>query len=811
MSSGRDGPRAGSGIRLPPIPEIKPDALRALVAAIRDLLEGSRFHTFDELGQQLRPRRTRQRLSELARGTRLPDAEELRAVVEACRASEWPRLRWLLRDAENERVAAAAAPVPWLSDFAVTGRAQDRLPLVAEYRQWARLGVHRPITQVRSGEDLVDLTEQVDAGELPAYVVREKDLEPRTGLRPVLAEMATGTGPPVRLVLVTGESLAGKTRAAVEAMRAELPSWRLLIPRSAARLGRLLDEHLDLRRTVVWLDEIQEFLDQDTGVEQVDRLLDLPGGPIVLLATLRTDAEASLRGKPAWRLLTRRAHRIILHRRPPRAGLDRELARARQIDDPWIPEAAVMSELGYGIAEWLGAGPQIVIKLDQARASDDPIDRAGAAIVDAAVACNRAGYTAPIPAPLLNEVGRLYLPEPFGPLDAEMFTAGLTWARRAVDGATGLLVHHRGRGDVGYDYLLGRTGTEPIRTEIWDLVLRHATPATLTTIAKAAANAGQQHVVATARARADHGRDGAELLYLIGDLEELTNRAAEGNRDASRCLADLLADLGDTDELTRRADAEDWDAGHRLAKLLVDRDDEEELRRRDDQGDSHASLGLIDLLVIRGDVEGLTRIADATNGLHAQDCLANMLADRGDVETLGRRAEAGDDVAARRLSWALFERGDEQELARRVEADDTYSVERLADLRRDQVDLDDLIRRYKAGDLYARDALVGLLARRGDLAGLTHIADSGDIVAADRLAHLLADRGDEQTLRSRALMGDRWAAYRLADIYAQRGDESGLSHLAELGYQDAKNHLAELRTARGGVARPEPPPSDSPS
>jgi hypothetical protein len=80
-------------------------------------------------------------------------------------------------------------------------------------------------------------------------------------LRARLASAATvGSGRRVHLVLITGESSAGKTRAAVEVMRAHLARWRLLIPYSATRLELLLDQHLDLHHVVVWLDELQDFL-----------------------------------------------------------------------------------------------------------------------------------------------------------------------------------------------------------------------------------------------------------------------------------------------------------------------------------------------------------------------------------------------------------------------------------------------------------------------------------------------------------------------------------------------------------------------
>jgi hypothetical protein len=77
--------------------------------------------------------------------------------------------------------------------------------------------VHAPITLLSDGQDLSD---RAAAGELPAYVLRGVD---ETELRPALQAAADGTPPPVRLVVIVGESAAGKSRAAVEAACAVLP------------------------------------------------------------------------------------------------------------------------------------------------------------------------------------------------------------------------------------------------------------------------------------------------------------------------------------------------------------------------------------------------------------------------------------------------------------------------------------------------------------------------------------------------------------------------------------------------------------
>jgi hypothetical protein len=232
------------------------------------------------------------------------------------------------------------------------GLLTGRLPLVRDFTDWDALGVHRPFTVFA---DRTDRSADVDAGVLPSYVPRDKD---EIELRPHLRAMA-GPRPPVntRLIVVTGESSAGKTRMAVEAMRAELGEWRLLVPTGVHGMSQVSADHVNLRRTVVWLDEVQEFLGQPAGTELLRRLLTAPDGPTVLLGTIRADVDESLRDTSGWRLLDRLAVWIRL----PRRFGDIELNAARELDtDPWIREALARMGDRHGLAEFLAAGPQLL-------------------------------------------------------------------------------------------------------------------------------------------------------------------------------------------------------------------------------------------------------------------------------------------------------------------------------------------------------------------------------------------------------------------------------------------------------------------
>jgi hypothetical protein len=112
---------------------------------------------------------------------------------------------------------------------------------------------------------------------VPVYVPR--DLDARLD-----AALARGG-----LVLLRGDSTAGKSRAAYEAMR-RLPGDRfVLIPTQRTSLRALRDAGMTFRDTVVWLNDLEGFLGPgglDTGV--LHWLVSDGGRLVVVLATMRS-------------------------------------------------------------------------------------------------------------------------------------------------------------------------------------------------------------------------------------------------------------------------------------------------------------------------------------------------------------------------------------------------------------------------------------------------------------------------------------------------------------------------------------------
>ncbi|MFF0383518.1 hypothetical protein [Streptomyces sp. NPDC004286] len=123
---------------------------------------------------------------------------------------------------------------------------------------------------------------------LPPYIPRPASVDEK--LRREVAEAAKGS----RLVMVVGGSSTGKTRSCWEAVRAELPSWRIVHPmapeRPAALLHALREGVLE-PRTVLWLNEadlyllVKEYAAQVSATLQ-ELLTDRQRGPVLVLGTM---------------------------------------------------------------------------------------------------------------------------------------------------------------------------------------------------------------------------------------------------------------------------------------------------------------------------------------------------------------------------------------------------------------------------------------------------------------------------------------------------------------------------------------------
>ncbi len=467
-----------------------------------------------------------------------------------------------------------------------------------------RMGVHAAIS-----------VEGVPEEVLPEYVPRDADVG-RSGVRAKVAAAAQRGG----FVLLVGGSSVGKTRCAFEAVKALLPQWWLVHPADPDQIAALAAAPRP--QMVVWLDELQRYLDGEHGLTGgvVRALLDAPA---VLIGTLWPDRYAAYTAVPA----------------PGGA-------------DPHAREREVLDAAGYGLTQTLAAAPQLVACWEGAQTASPY----GWAVLTAALDAARLGARAPLPVGFLRAAAPGYCTSTQqAEAPDDWFEQALAYATAKLHGAAAALAPvGAGMGRIaGYtaaDYLLQHATRErryarpPAST--WDAVLSDIRdPADAVRLGVSAAN---------------------RLLYCYAiPLYRYAADAGEGL--VADYLAELLAGRGDLEELRARADAGDGYAAGQLARLLADRGDLEEaiqiLRARADAGDEPAAGRLARLLAARGDLDGLRALADAGDTVAAER-LIQLLADRGDVEGLHARVDTGDAFAAMRLADVLIKRGRGEEAVR---------------------------------------------------------------------------------------------------------------------------------------------------
>ena len=813
------GPAAVPGVD--PSRVSTPDELAACLDGLRRR-RGLSYEAMEKAVAKLPPRSGRSRpdplpkstVGEIVTGKRLPTRGKLLTFLTVCEVAPADRAQWL---AAWERASTADLARP-----AGAVRVRDARPRL--------LGVHAAIQ-----------VEEKVPGELPVYVPR--DIDDR-----LHAELAANAQRGCFVLLIGGSSV-GKTRTLYEAVLAALPDWWVVHPAGPDEVSALAAAPSP--RTVVWLDELQRYLDGEHGLTGavVRALLNAPH-PAVIIGTIWPNRYTTYTAVPVHGGADphAREREVLDLAAVIRVGLEfspteQDRARAAAARDPRLKVA--LDTTDYGLTQTLAAAPQLVARWQDAKTADPY----AWAVLTAALDTARLGAHTPLSAEFLRAAAPGYCTsreqaEPPG----DWFEQALVYATGKLHGAAAALSPAGvGMGQVaGYtaaDYLIQHASRERRSTRVpastWDAILSHIEdPDDTTRLADSArARLLYRYAIPLYRRATDAGDGGAAawlagLLADRGDLdgaEQILRARADADADdfdAAARLVDLLADRGDLAGLRAWADTGDGYvpagltnsgekyAAMRLDGLLAEHGDMDGLRARADAGDQTAARLLADLLADRGDLDGLRARADADDEWAAAR-LPRLLADRGDLEGLRARADAGDQSAARLLADLLAQRGDldgaAQILRGRADVGDWHASERLADLLADQGDLDGLRARADVGDWHAATRLTDLLADRGDLDGLRARADAGDKWASERLPRLLAEHGDldgaAQILRARADAGDEWASERLADLLAQHGDLDGaaqiLRHHADAGNFGAARRLTDLLAQRGHLDEAE--------
>ncbi|MFI8360014.1 hypothetical protein ACIGD1_07610 [Streptomyces sp. NPDC085612] len=419
-----------------------------------------------------------------------------------------------------------------------------RIPPLRRVDRPEQAGVH-PAGAGRSGEPA------------PAYVRR--DAEPR--LREALGRSG--------FVLLVGESTAGSSRLAYEVARSLYPRHAFVRPLTRAALPEALRAAARRRRSVLWLDDLDDFLGAGGLTAALLAGVAAAPGRRIVLATLRTQEfrrfhaheKGRLTGcdRDAWRIQREVLERAEVVRLALQwSAAERHRAAAGRPYDPRIGEALLAGE-GFGVAEVLAAGPERLAAWQEARAPG--AHPRGAALVSAAVDCRRAGLRGPVGEDLLRALHRPYLPaQGAGPLP-EPFSDALDWAVHAAPAADppspaghsaaagrpaarpapapapapapspgGLLAGDRARGYTAFGYLLTAPGAEPVPDHLWRTLLTRVTAEQAYDLGLLAHQEGHPRRAAEALTRAALGRvPGADFLLALalGDAGRPYRAAAD--------------------------------------------------------------------------------------------------------------------------------------------------------------------------------------------------------------------------------------------------------------------------------------------
>jgi tetratricopeptide (TPR) repeat protein len=661
-----------------------------------------------------------------------------------------------------------------------THEQEDRESVFKEHLRWPLPRVSE--TEPRElGVKESAIARELGGGNAP-YAARDKDAELDRAL----------AGKPV--VVVVGESGAGKSRTAYEAARRNFAEHRMLVPTRGESLREVLRQGLaaELRRqdVLLWLDDLERYLRSDGFTLDILKQLQAGGARIRTLATLRSqERERILRDDE----LSRPGRAILRSDRTQIVSLSRTLSppeREQALRLYGSDELARALET-QGLGEYFVAGPDLADRFEDGKVTCPE----GAAVVAAAIDWRRAGLARPIPEPLLNALYSLYTEKFLGEaaVGEERFDRGLEWARTPIY-ATARLLSAREEGFEANDYVLDHVqsgSSDPVPNDVLECII------------DVLEDPGEQVEVGVVAYQQEQFPLAQQALE-----KAIASRHADQAPRAAANLGFLLAERGDA-------------AGAEKAFR-------EAIASRHAHVAPRAAVGLGILLSEQGDAAGAEQILrDAIASGHAREApwaalnlgvLLRRLGDAVGAEKAYREAIASGDTdvvptATVDLGGLLEERGDavgaEKAYRKAIASEHADAAPRAA------VSLGVLL--YKRGDQAGaerayREAIASgetdvmsmatvnlgvLLQERGDLAGaekafrdaiVTGHADCAPSAVLN-LGNLLAQKGDvadaEQAYREAIASGDADAAPRaavgLGVLLYERGDDAG----AESAYRQA--------------------------
>ncbi|MFI1398579.1 hypothetical protein [Streptomyces sp. NPDC020681] len=747
-----------------------------------------------------------------AHGKRLPEELTDKQV--------WRAVHGLLEEARDWRGGERTAAEHPATDHAVQvgpGRGSGLVPKpIAEWNPH-ELGVHPAVS--------------TDA--LPSYVLREHD----AALRELLSSQAAGN----RLIVLKGGSSTGKTRSLYEAVAGLLPGWALIHPPGVDTLHEVLVQGMR-PRTVLWLDELRNYVEADPQQRVLERLclLRQQRGQVVVVTTLWPDYWAQLMAGPEpGRPDKYRQARLLL--RPggcelievPREFNPDERGRAALLaKGDTALAAAVRSAETAGtpghIAQILAGAPDVLHHYENE--GGDPYGRV---LISATMDAGLLGRPGPCPRALLKEAAPGYLSqEQRAEAADDWFEDALAYATRKLKGAVRALTPvppEDGMGVAGYrlaDYLEQHAREHRRRAappaSLWKALSAHTPdPDQRSRLGHRAYLLGfYQYAAAFYRPAAEaedpHAmRWMAECLKKGGYADEaeqwLTRAAGDGDVE---CMSQLVYGLV---ELGRNEEAEVWlerIKGHDEALALEEGEGAGEFDSfGDDEGGGNYTVTMISVaeqLAEWGREDEANQWWDraaAAGDFYALTGTTNDLCDEGRADeavALWRpHAEAGAPRAMFQLAICLWKSGDEDEsVAWFKHAEEEGQSHARAWLARF---LHDAGRSAEAAALFRADAEAGNIFSMSDFAkyleaaGSTDEAEhwcgeligSGHFYAVSVLARVIATGHD-----GKGQLASEWSR-RLSDS----GDFHSMRELAgELDRRESPDLSWEwwLRAAEGG-------------
>ncbi|MEU9397651.1 hypothetical protein AB0D86_47750, partial [Streptomyces sp. NPDC048324] len=265
-------------------------------------------------------------------------------------------------------------------------------------------------------------------GLLPVYVPREHD----TQLKTVVDAAIRGRS---GMAVLVGDSSTGKTRALWEAV-GQLPGdWRVWHPLSPAATVAALPDAAP--KTVVWLNETQEYLEPEPLGEQVaaglrELLTDPSRAPVLILGTLwprHWDTLTTSDRHPGARAVLGGRHKIDV----PSVFTSAEVAALDGDDaDPRLTQAARLAK-GAQITQYLAGVPYLMERYRAAQGITQ-------ALIHAAIDARRLGAGPHIPLDWLADAAPGHLDDDNSEtLDADWLTKALAWVTKPCNGIPGIL------------------------------------------------------------------------------------------------------------------------------------------------------------------------------------------------------------------------------------------------------------------------------------------------------------------------------------------------------------------------------------